>query len=180
MASAKLLTVGHSNRPIDAFTAMLSDAGVRRLVDVRAHPRSRRWPQYDGEALARSLAAHGVEFVWRGDALGGFRQPSADSPNVALRGAFRGFADHMASPQFAAAIDLLVSEAAQTPLVIMCAEKLPSDCHRSLIADYVLARGVDVVHLIAPGEREIARINPTARLVGGALIYDAVPQRRLP
>lgn len=174
-----LYTIGHSNRPIDAFIGMLAGAGIARLVDVRALPKSRRWPQYDGEALARSLAAHGIEYVWRGDALGGFRKPSSDSPHVALRGSFRAFADHMASAQFGAAVDLLVSEARRNPVAIMCAERLPSECHRALIADYLVARRIEVVHLVAPGESEAGRLNPAARLVNGQLIYDAVPQRRL-
>ena len=177
MARTLLYTAGHSNRPIDAFLALLAGAQVARLVDVRARARSRRWPQYDGEALARSLAGRGIQYVWRGEALGGFRRPSADSPHAALRGAFQGFADHMTSPQFAAAIDLLLDEAARTPVAIMCAEKLPSECHRSLITDYVLARGIDVVHLIAPGESETAQLSRAARIVGNSVVFDA--QQRL-
>ncbi len=176
MAQTVLYTAGHSNQPIDEFLGLLAGAHVARLVDVRARARSRRWPQYDGEALARSLAGQGIQYVWRGEALGGFRRPSADSPHTALRGAFRGFADHMASPQFADAIALLLDEAARTPVAIMCAEKLPSECHRSLIADYVLARGVEVVHLIAPGERETAQLSRTARIVGNSVVYDAQPR----
>jgi uncharacterized protein (DUF488 family) len=174
-----LYTVGHSNRPIEAFIDVLAEVGIARLVDVRAMPRSRRWPQYDGETLARSLAAHRIEYVWRGEALGGFRKPSPDSPHFALRGSYRGFADHMATAQFAAAIALLVGEAARSPLAIMCAEGLPSECHRALIADYLLARGVDVMHLIAPGERAAAQLNPAVRIVDGQLVYDSVPQPRL-
>ena len=176
---ATLYTIGHSNRPIESFIAVLAEAAIMRLVDVRALPRSRRWPQYDGEALARSLAAHGIEYVWRGDALGGFRKPSPESPHVALRGSYRGFADHMMTTQFAAAIDLLIGDAARGPLTIMCAERSPSDCHRALIADYLVARSVNVVHLIAPGERLSAELNPAARMVNGQLVYDSVPQPRL-
>jgi len=174
-----LFTIGHSNRPVEALLAMLCDAGVMRLVDVRAVPKSRRWPQYDGAALQRSLAREGIEYVWRGDALGGFRKPAPSSPNVALDGAFRGFADHMATPAFAAAIDDLLAAAASAPTAIMCAEKLPAECHRSLIADYVLARGTGVVHLVAPGEREAGRLHPAARAVPGGLVYDGGGQQRL-
>jgi uncharacterized protein (DUF488 family) len=172
-----LFTIGHSSRPIEALLAMLREAGVKCLVDVRAIPKSRRWPQYDGEALKRSLAAAGIEYVWRGDALGGFRKPVPGSPNVALDGAFRGFADHMATPAFARAIDELLAETELT--AIMCAEKLPAECHRSLIADYVIARGVDVVHLVAPDRREPGRLNPAARAAPGGLVYDGGGQRRL-
>ena len=158
---------------------MLGAAGVKRLVDVRAVPKSRRWPQYDGAALERSLAAEGVEYLWRGDALGGFRKPMPDSPNVALDGAFRGFADHMATPAFAAAVDRLLAAAEHTATAIMCAEKRPAECHRSLITDYVLARGVEVVHLVSPDRREPGRPNPAARAVPGGLVYDGGGQQRL-
>lgn len=174
-----LFTIGHSNRPVEALLAMLREAGVRRLVDVRAVPKSRRWPQYDGAALKRSLAEQGVEYFWQGEALGGFRKPAPASPNLALDGAFQGFADHMATPAFAAAIDELLAAAARTPTAIMCAEKLPAECHRSLITDYVLARGVAVVHLVAPGERAAARLDPVARAVPGGLVYDGGRQQRL-
>jgi uncharacterized protein (DUF488 family) len=174
-----LFTIGHSNRPIEALQAMLREAGVKWLVDVRAIPRSRRWPQYNGEALRRSLAEAGIEYLWRGEALGGLRKPSPGSPNVALDDAFRGFADHMATPAFAAAVDELLGLATQAPTAIMCAEKLPTECHRSLITDYVLARGGDVKHLIAPDRREPGRLNPAARAVADGLVYDGGGQQRL-
>jgi uncharacterized protein (DUF488 family) len=158
---------------------MLREAGVKRLVDVRAIPRSRRWPQYNGEALKRSLAEAGIEYLWRGEALGGLRKPSPGSPNVALDDAFRGFADHMATPAFGAAVDELLAMAAQAPTAIMCAEKLPAECHRSLITDYVLARGGDVMHLIAPDRSEPGRPHPAARAVAGGLVYDGGGQQRL-
>jgi uncharacterized protein (DUF488 family) len=174
-----LYTVGHSNRPIEELLEMLRTAGVKRLVDVRAVPKSRRWPQYNGEALKGSLAAEGIAYTWRGDALGGFRKPLPDSPNVALDGAFRGFADHMGTPAFAAAVDDLLASAGSAPTAMMCAEKLPAECHRSLITDYVLARGVEVVHLVSPDRREPARPNPAARAVPGGLVYDGGGQQRL-
>jgi uncharacterized protein (DUF488 family) len=174
-----LYTVGHSNRPIGELLAMLEDAGVKRLLDVRAMPKSRRWPQFDRAALAGSLAAAGIEYAWQGDTLGGFRKPRPGSPNVALTGAFRGFADHMDSPEFSQTIDGLLDAAARTPTAIMCAEKLAAECHRSLITDYVLNRGVEVVHLVAPGAREPACVSLAARPVPGGLIYDRGAQPRL-
>jgi uncharacterized protein (DUF488 family) len=152
---------------------------VKWLVDVRAIPRSRRWPQYNGEALKGSLAPEGIAYTWCGDALGGFRRPAPGSPNVALDSAFRGFADHMATPAFAAAVDGLLVAAADAPTAIMCAEKRPAECHRSLITDYVLARGIGVVHLVAPGSREPGRLSPAARAVPGGLVYDGGGQQRL-
>ena len=172
MRKLPLYTVGHSNRPVGELLAILDDAGVKRLVDVRAMPKSRRWPQFDRAPLTRSLAAADIEYAWWGDILGGFRKPRPGSPNVALTGAFRGFADHMDRPEFAGAIDGLLDAAARTPTAIMCAEKLAAECHRSLITDYVLNRGVEVVHLVAPGACEGARMNPAARPVPGGLAYD--------
>jgi uncharacterized protein (DUF488 family) len=176
---ATLYTIGHSNQPIEAFLETLREAGIRRVVDVRALPRSRRWPRYGRAALERSLAANRIDYEWSGRTLGGLRGPRPGSPNVALEGAFRGFADHMATPEFALAIDALLAAAARAPTAILCAEKLPRDCHRSLIADYVLGRGTEVVHLLAPGSREAARLNPAARVVGGDLVYDAGGQANL-
>jgi len=174
-----LYTVGHSNRPIEELLGMLRAAGVNRLVDVRAIPRSRRWPQYSGPALAQSLAGAGIDYAWRGDALGGFRKPTPGSPNVALDGAFRGFADHMATLAFAAAVEDLLASAEGASTAIMCAEKLPAECHRSLITDYVLARGVEVVHLVSPDSRQPGRLNPAARAVPGGLVYEGGGQQRL-
>jgi hypothetical protein len=102
-----------------------------------------------------------------------------ESPNVALDGAFRGFADHMATPGFARAIDALLEGVRRAPTAIMCAEKLPAECHRSLITDYVLARGVEVVHLVSPDSREPGRLNPAARAVPGGLVYAGGGQQRL-
>jgi len=178
-ARRALYTIGHSNRPIEAFLETLREAGVERVVDVRALPQSRRWPQYGRAALERSLAANGIDYEWSGEALGGFRKPRPGSPNVALAGAFRGFADHMATPAFATAIEALLAAAGRSPTAILCAEKLPRDCHRSLIADYALARGTEVVHLLAPGSREAARLNPAARVVGAGLVYDAGAQAEM-
>jgi uncharacterized protein (DUF488 family) len=177
--SCALYTIGHSNRPIEALLETLHEAGIGRVVDVRALPRSRRWPQYGRAALARSLAVHGIDYEWSGETLGGFRAPRPGSPNVALAGAFRGFADHMATREFALAIEVLLAEAARTPTAILCAERLPRDCHRSLIADYVLARGTEVVHLLAPGSRAAARLNPAARVVAEGLVYDAGGQAEM-
>lgn len=172
-------TAGHSNRSIGDLIALLEEAGVHALVDVRAFPRSRRWPQFNRDALAGSLAARAIGYAWRGEALGGFRKPAADSPHVALSDAFRGFADHMATAAFAQAIAALLAEAARAPTAVMCAERLPADCHRSLIADALIARGASVVHLIEPGKREPARLSPAARVDRGCLVYDGELQRRL-
>lgn len=126
---------------------MLEGAGVRRLVDVRTVPRSRRNPQFEGAVLAQSLPARGIDYHHeRG--LGGFRQPHADSANRGWEHpSFRGYADYMQSPEFAAALARLVALAGERPTCIMCAEAQWWRCHRRLISDALLIRGWRVLHL---------------------------------
>lgn len=127
---------------------MLQACGVRRLVDVRTVPRSRRNPQYDRATLPASLAAHGIEYAAMPD-LGGLRRPHKDSSNTAWRNeAFRGYADHMATPIFENALGELLAAAARIPTAVMCAEAVPWRCHRSLLADAASARGARVLHIM--------------------------------
>ncbi len=141
-------TIGHSTRPFDAFAALLAREEVRCIADVRSIPASRRHPQYNQEPLAAALVGRGVDYVHM-PALGGRRRPAADSPNTAWRNdGFRGYADHMASPEFRAALDRLVTLAAEQRTAVMCAEAVPWRCHRSLIADALVARGERVLHIL--------------------------------
>src|SRR5262245_52505027 len=138
MAQTAIWTVGHGNRPLEELVALLEQAGVVCLVDVRAYPASRRHPQFERNALERSLAAAGIRYVWEGKGLGGRRRPTAESPHVALRvPAFRAYADHMMTREFHDAIDRLTVIADVHPAAIMCAERLPWQCHRFLISDYL-------------------------------------------
>lgn len=175
-----LYTVGHSTRSLDELARLLRAAGADTVLDVRAFPRSRRHPQFNRERLASGLAALGIGYAWAGEELGGFREPRADSRHTALaEPAFRGFADYMESAAFGAALDAVLARAARERVAIMCAEREPSQCHRSLIADAALARGARVIHLgVAEGERP-ARPSPAARAVDGVLVYDG-GQARLP
>ena len=165
-----IATVGHSTRAQDELIAMLKEAGVALLVDVRRFPGSRRHPQFGQARLRTALADHGIGYRHEPD-LGGRREPRADSPNTAWRVAgFRGYADHMASGEFRAAIDRLVAE--PRPAAVMCAEALPWKCHRQLIADALVARGLEVVHLLAPGRHQPHVLHPAAILgPGGVLAY---------
>jgi uncharacterized protein (DUF488 family) len=170
-----IFTVGHSTRPQDELIAILKEAGVELLVDVRRFPGSRRHPQFGKEALSAGLAAAGIAYRHEPD-LGGRREPRPDSPNTAWRVAgFRGYADHMASAEFRAALERLVAQQ-ETPTAVMCAEAVPWKCHRQLIADALVARGVDVVHLLGRGRRETHVLNPNA-VAGpdGVVVY---PGRR--
>jgi uncharacterized protein (DUF488 family) len=139
-----IFTIGHSTRTIDQFIALLQREGIRHLVDVRRFPASRRYPHFDSAALAASLEAVGISYE-HAPALGGRRPSVPGSRNVGWRNAsFRGYADHMATADFQRALDGLVAAAAQRPTVVMCAEAVPWRCHRTLIADAVIARGVRV------------------------------------
>jgi uncharacterized protein (DUF488 family) len=175
-----VLTIGHSTRPLAELLALLAEFEATTLVDVRRFPGSRRYPHFGGPALARSLAGVGIGYVHEPD-LGGRRDPSPASVNTAWRvAAFRGYADHMASPEFRAGLErvLALSEAGRP--VIMCAEAVPWRCHRQLIADTLVSRGVAVRHILGKGQERAHELNPSARPgPDGVLIYPAAAQARL-
>ncbi|MBI5612571.1 MAG: DUF488 domain-containing protein [Gammaproteobacteria bacterium] len=174
---AVIYTIGHSDRSIDAFLALLSTAGIEALIDVRAQPGSQRFPQFESDALRRAVNASGMDYHWAGRQFGGRRQPRPDSPHVALADdGRRGFADFMGTDLFRKGIDQLLRMARGTPCVLLCAEKLPADCHRALIADYLTAGGVRMLHLIEPDVTAEHRLNTAARWDGTALIYDRCSQ----
>jgi len=171
-ARPTLFTIGHGTRPMEEFLDILRPAGIRRLVDVRTAPGSRKHPQFGQDALAASLAAQGIEYVWRKD-LGGWRKPRAGSPHRALRSpGFRGYADYMDTPEFDPAVRWLMETSAASPTVFMCAETLWWRCHRRLLADALTARGSQVIHLIGPGKQEEHRLHPVARVEGSRVVYD--------
>lgn len=176
----RIYTIGHGDRSAGEFRHVLLDAGVRCLVDVRAHPGSRRHPQFSRSTLEHDLAASGIRYGWQGEALGGRRRPRPESPNIAWRNAsFRAYADHMGSAEFGAAVDELIDAALQCPTALMCAERLPWQCHRQLIADFLVVRGIEVVHLLAPGSARVHILNPAARVDGDVIVYDRTVQMGL-
>jgi uncharacterized protein (DUF488 family) len=169
--TATIYTVGHSTRPIEELLSVLQAATVSLLVDVRTVPRSKRHPQFDGGLLAESLSGQGITY-WHERALGGFRRPKPGSPNTGWQNsAFRGYADHMASPEFAEALQRLEAMASEQPTCIMCAEAQWRRCHRRLIADAMTVRKWRVVHL-GLGEPIEHELTPLA-VVGrdGSLTY---------
>ncbi|MEV5414252.1 DUF488 domain-containing protein [Thermopolyspora sp. NPDC052614] len=170
----EVFTVGHGARPIEAFLAVLREARVSTLVDVRRFPGSRRHPQFGREALADALAGAGIGYEWAGEALGGRRSRRPDSRHTALRhGAFSGYADHMDTPGFRAAASELAERARVERLAVMCAETLWWRCHRMLIADALAMRGATVTHLLDVGRREPYRPHPTVRRgADGWPVYD--------
>lgn len=170
--SGTLWTVGHSTRLFAELRAMLDDAGVTCLVDVRRFAGSRRNPQYSPAALRDSLGDAYLPLP----ALGGRRTPSADSPNRAWRvTAFRGYADHLASDEYTDARAQLTARAQQERCAVMCAEAVWWRCHRRIIADDLTSRGWQVLHLMGPRATVPHPRNAAARLVGGTLRYPAEP-----
>jgi len=169
----EIFTIGHSDRSLTEFLALLKDAGISCVVDVRAQPASTRHPQFDMESLRATLAETGVVYHWAGRHLGGLRTGQADSPHTALpAGGLRAFADHMETEAFARAIAQLLGLARHTPTAILCAERLPENCHRSLIADYLTLQGISVVHLINGNEQRTHQLDPRARRESASLVYD--------
>jgi uncharacterized protein (DUF488 family) len=173
-----LFTVGHSTRGLDELVDLLREHGITLLADVRTAPGSRRMPHFAKAALAADLPARGVEYVHVPE-LGGLRRPRPDSPNAGWRNeSFRGYADHMADPDFAAALERLVGWGRDRDVTVMCAEAVPWRCHRSLIADALLVRGVGVTHVIGPGRTQPATLTPFARVEGGRITYPGPVQEQ--
>lgn len=174
-APPRLWTVGHGARPVEALVAVLREAGVTVLVDVRRFPGSRRHPQFGRDALAAALTAAGIEYEWQGESLGGRRRRAAATRHTALRhAAFVGYADHMDSDAFREALDALVSRAAASARpAVMCAETVWWHCHRMLIADALVMRGAEVTHLLDVGRKQAHRLHSTVRRgADGWPVYD--------
>lgn len=167
-----LFTIGHGTADAQRLVELLRGAGVAALVDVRTAPGSRRNPDVMREAMARWLPEHGVDYRWEAR-LGGWRRDPPGSPDTALRNrSFAGYADHMRTPEFQAALDELL--AAPVPTAVMCSESVWWRCHRRLIADAaVLARGVEVRHVMHDGRCPEHRPTDGVRLrEDGLLVYD--------
>jgi uncharacterized protein (DUF488 family) len=166
-------TVGHSTRSRDELLALLGNAGIRGVADVRRYPASRRHPHFAREALAAALAGAGLRYDWL-PALGGRRAARPDSPHVAWREpGFRGYADHMGSAEFRDGLAVLLGLAADRPTAVLCAEAVPWRCHRQLIADALVARGIRVLHVVGAGGLRPHTLSRLARLDGDHLVYDA-------
>jgi uncharacterized protein (DUF488 family) len=171
---SRIWTIGHSTRDIDAFISLLEQNGIKLLADVRSLPGSKRYPQFNREALAESLNARGIRYEHFPD-LGGRRKPKPDSHNTAWRNAsFRGYADYMDTEEFHKGVERLLALAGEAgPAAIMCAEAVWWRCHRSLISDYLKARGVEVVHILDKNKIERHPFTSAARIVDGKLTYSA-------
>jgi uncharacterized protein (DUF488 family) len=168
-----VLTIGHSTHPLDTFIQMLRGHGVTLVADVRTVPRSRHNPQYNRDTLPQSLEAAGLGYVHL-PGLGGWRSPRPGSPNRGWRNpGFQGYADYLLTPEFEEHLQALVELARRECVALMCAEALPWRCHRSLIADALLVRGIPVKHILSRDRAQFHRLTPLARVEGTRLTYPA-------
>ena len=168
----RIWTIGHSTRMIDEFISLLKENEINLLADVRAWPGSKRYPQFNKEALEESLSAHAIHYEHFAE-LGGKRKSTPDSHNTAWRNAsFRGYADYMETEQFQKGIERLLDVATEAGAsAIMCAEAVWWRCHRSLIADYLKARGLQMMHILGAKKVESHPYTSAARIVNGKLSY---------
>jgi uncharacterized protein (DUF488 family) len=167
----EILTIGHSTRPIEKFIRILLAHGVRRVVDVRTVPRSRHNPQFNRDTLPETLAADTIEYTHM-PGLGGLRHPMADSPNRGWRNdSFRGFADYMLTGEFAGCLERLMELGKNERCALMCAEAVPWRCHRSLIADALMVRGVHVYHIMGETRLVPHELTAFARVDGMRIFY---------
>jgi uncharacterized protein (DUF488 family) len=169
----EVFTIGHSTRSFEELVALLREHGIERLADIRRYPGSRRFPHFSREALEKTLPVQYVHFP----ELGGRRKPLPDSPNAGWRNEqFRAYADLMATAEFRDAVDTLLASPMRT--AVMCAEAVPWRCHRNLLSDDLVRRGVEVIHILGPAKSQRHEMNPMARVEDDHLIYPA-PQSSL-
>jgi uncharacterized protein (DUF488 family) len=168
----RIWTIGHSTRTIEEFISLLKGNDIKLLVDVRSLPGSKRYPQFNKEALSDSLNKAGIRYE-RFPELGGRRKAKPESKNTAWRNAsFRGYADHMETDEFRKGIERLLDLTAKAgPAAIMCAEAVWWRCHRSLISDYLKACGIEVMHILDAHKIEPHPYTSAARIVDGKLSY---------
>lgn len=166
-----IYTVGHSTHSADAFIALLKTHGIRQLADVRLIPKSSRYPHFALERLSVLLESHGITYRHFRD-LGGRRRPRQDSVNTAWRvEAFRGYADYMGTAPFRQAVESLLTFSLAGRTTVMCAEAVWWQCHRRLLADALLVRGVPVLHILPPGPPKPHELSEFAREAEGEVIY---------
>lgn len=166
-------TIGHSTRPLDEFIGILRAHEISSLVDIRTVPKSRHNPQFHTDSLRETLPAAGIEYRHLAS-LGGLRHASKDSPNQGWRNtSFRGYADYMGTPEFAAGLDQLLDIARVRPTTIMCAEAVPWRCHRSLVGDALLVRGLEVVDIYDEAKAKPETLTRFAVVDGTSITYPA-------
>jgi len=175
-----VLTIGHSTRTLAEFIHLLKAQGVSRVVDVRTVPRSRHNPQFNKDSLPQELKKTGIGYIHL-PGLGGLRHAKRDSLNVGWRNtSFRGYADYMQTPKFAQSLEKLIRLAKQAQIVLMCAEAVPWRCHRSLIVDALLVRGIRTEDIMGLTRPQVHTLTPFAKVRGTTITYPAETSRRTP
>lgn len=170
-----IYTVGHSTRELPAFLELLVGHGIKQLVDVRTIPRSRKNPQYNAETLPQALREAHIRYTHLA-ALGGLRRAARDSINTGWRNAsFRGFADYMCGAEFETGLERLIKLASARPTAIMCAEAVPWRCHRSLIADALVVRGIRAGHILSASQVREHKLTSFAEVKRGRISYPESP-----
>ena len=168
-----IFTIGHSTHPIDHFVERLQAHKIAQLIDIRTIPRSRRNPQFNSDALAASLHAAKIAYLHMKD-LGGLRHPRKDSINTGWRNdSFRGYADYMQTEEFSAALARAIEFAKNARTAFMCAEAVPWRCHRSLVSDALVARGIRVLEIISSAQPKEHALTPFAHINGTQITYPA-------
>ena len=166
-----MLTIGHSTHPIDEFIRILRAHGVETVADVRTVPRSRHNPQFNRDVLPGLLGPADIAYAHL-PALGGLRHPRRDSIHTGWRNLnFRGYADHMQTPEFRAALEELIELSRTRRVAVMCSEAVPWRCHRSLIGDALVVRGIPVEHIMSESARKIHQLTPFAKVDGDKITY---------
>lgn len=169
----RIFTIGHSNLSFEQFVSLLKGFGISLVADIRRYPSSRKFPHFNRKVLCELLAADNIKYLWL-EALGGRRhtKKNGKSLNIGLKSAgFRSYADYMATDEFSSAIHKLLSAAAGSCTAVMCAEKLYWKCHRRLLSDYLVAQGIDVIHIIEPGKASGHKLTAYAVTTEAGIIY---------
>ena len=166
-----VFTIGHSTRTIEESIEIMKTFGIKKVVDIRTIPKSRFNPQFNQDAIKESLKKAKIGYLHL-KKLGGLRHALKDSPNRGWRNAsFRGFADYMQTGEFSEGLEKLLEAAEKRATVIMCAEALPWRCHRSMVADALLVRGIPVTHIMTASSSRDHTLTPWAKVKGTAITY---------
>jgi uncharacterized protein (DUF488 family) len=169
----RLYTIGHSTHPIEVFLGLLSQKQIQALIDIRSYPSSKRWPQFNQEALRESSERNRIAYRWL-KGLGGRRRSVGEPLNDGWEHpAFRAYADYIAGAEGQAALSDLIQVVSGAPSAIMCSEGLWWQCHRRIVSDYMLLHGWEVIHVMPDGKPVAHRLTPFARILDQAISYKA-------
>ena len=181
MSEKRIYTVGHSNRSADEFIETLHAHEIEVVCDIRSYPKSKKWPHFNSENLRAALEGAGIEYVWLGKKLGGWRRnvSGADAHTAIRSEGFRAYVAHLLSPEGESGLEELKELADKRATACMCAEKLPFRCHRWFLSDFLVLAGFEVVHIIGAKKTQTHTLPPLISLRDGKPAYDKPPQPEL-